>query len=184
MLLALVWLDSAAFYILQNTPTLNRFGWSGASLQWQNAGIHLTAALLAGWLIDRGGLSRLPLTAFVCLGGAAICVSNAHESAASLTHWLYAAGVSLYSVALVCAPAAECNHDLRRAAVRAAVLFSVAGWFGSALGIGMAQDLHAIPGWFIASAATILGIASLPRRRSPRTRSPSSVAPVLSTPGR
>jgi cytochrome c oxidase cbb3-type subunit 2 len=163
MFLALVWLDSAAFYILQNTPALNRFGWSGAVLQWQNAGIHLGAAFVAGWLIDRGGLSRLPFAAVICLGGAAICVSSDREMVARATHWLYAAGVSLYSVALVCAPATECGRDLYRAARRAALLFSVAGWFGSALGIGMAQDLHAIPWWFIGLAAATVVIGSFGR---------------------
>jgi len=163
MFLALVWLDSAAFYILQHTPALNRFGWSGAALQWQNAGIHFAAAVIAGWLIDRGGLARLPFAAVVCLAGAAICVSGDVEIYARSTHWLYASGVSLYSVALVCAPTVERCRNIHLAARRGAVLFSVAGWFGSALGIGMAQDLHRIPGWFIGLASGAVVLATIRR---------------------
>jgi len=166
MFLSLVWLDSAAFYILQNTPALNRFGWSSAALQWQNAGIHFAAAVIAGWLIDRGGLARLPFAAVVCLAGAAICVSSDREMFARSTHWLYAAGVSLYSVALVCTPTVQRSRDIHLAARRSAVLFSVAGWLGSALGIGMAQDLHTIPGWFIGLASGVVVLANFHRFRS------------------
>ena len=103
--LSLVWLDSAAFNILQSTPEINQFGWGNAALQWKNAGVHLSVAIFAGILLDRGLLHRLLLVAFVALGSAAVCVSTL-TPAAVMTHWLYAAGVSLYSTALVFAPAA------------------------------------------------------------------------------
>src|SRR5258708_3488029 len=51
--LTLVCLDSAAFYIIQHTPRLKEETWSST---WQlalNAGTHLGAALLAGWVLDR-----------------------------------------------------------------------------------------------------------------------------------
>lgn len=56
--LALVALDSAAFYLIQHTPALKAVTWSGAGQLWANAGIHLGAALLAGWALDRGWLGR------------------------------------------------------------------------------------------------------------------------------
>jgi len=157
--LALVWLDSAAFYILQATPELNRFGWATARLQWMNAAIHLLAACLGGIWLDRGKMTPLLLTAFGCLAAAALLVSSPHAFAAQNTHWFYAAGVSLYSTALVFAPAAPGrNRTFAAAARRAGVLYAVAGWIGSALGIGMAQDLHRIPFWFLwCSGGLILG---------------------------
>lgn len=153
--LSLVWLDSAAFNILQSTPELNQFGWGNAALQWKNAGVHLSVAIFAGILLDRGLLHRLLLVAFVALGSAAVCVSTL-TPAAVMTHWLYAAGVSLYSTALVFAPTADRRVGISQSAMRAGILYAVAGWAGSALGIGMVQDLHRIPLWFLVLAGAVV----------------------------
>ncbi len=155
--LALVWLDSAAFCILQASPQLNRFGWGTASLQWSNAATHLVAALLAGCWLDRRGLRPVLTTAFAALAAAIFCLLS-QAGAAVLTHWLYATAVSLYSTALVFAPSAPGPRPATASpAIHAAALFAVAGWFGSVLGIGMAQDLHTIPSWLpIAAAAPIV----------------------------
>ncbi len=153
--LLLIWLDSAAFYILQNTPALNQFGWAGASLDWENAGLHLGAAILAGLWLDRGGLRPVMTLAFACLAAAAVAVC-ATPAVAQSTHWFYAAGVSLYSAALVFAPV---DGNGPSSARRAGVLYAIAGWGGSALGIGMAQDLHIIPLWFV-GAACVAAIAA------------------------
>jgi cytochrome c oxidase cbb3-type subunit 2 len=152
--LALVWLDSAAFNILQTTPELNQFGWGDSELQWKNSAVHLVAAILAGFLLDSGWMQCVLLAALAALVGAALCVS-AHTPAAVLTHWLYAAGVSLYSTALVFAPTADRRMGISQAAIRAGVLYAVAGWAGSALGIGMVQDLHRIPFWFLGLAGAV-----------------------------
>jgi cytochrome c oxidase cbb3-type subunit 2 len=152
--LALVWLDSAAFNILQTTPELNQFGWGDSELQWKNAAVHLVAAILAGFLLDSGWMRRILLAALVALVGAALCVS-AHTEATVLTHWLYATGVSFYSTTLVFAPTADRRIGISQAAFRAGVLYAVAGWAGSALGIGMVQDLHRIPLWFLGLAGAI-----------------------------
>lgn len=155
LFLAMVWLDSAAFSILQATPEMNQYGWGSTSLQWSNAGIHLVAAMLAGAWLDRRGLMQVLLIGFGCLAVAAVCVSS-HPLFASLTHWFYATGVSFYSTALVFTPGLVVNGDrMRCAGRRAGTLYSIAGWIGSALGVGMAQDLHSIPLWFV----TLAGIA-------------------------
>ncbi len=153
--LALVWLDSAAFSILQSTPELNQFGWGSAGLQWKNALMHLTMAMIGGFFLDRGRLNRVLLVAFAALASAALCVST-HTQAALMTHWLYAGGVSLYSTALVFAPTADRRIGVSEAAMRAGILFAVSGWAGSAFGIGMAQDLHRIPVWFLGLAGFIV----------------------------
>jgi mono/diheme cytochrome c family protein len=53
-------------------------------------------------------------------------------------------------VALVYAPARSGRPSA------AALVYAVAGWGGSALGIGMAQDLHAVPDWFAIAAAAVV----------------------------
>ncbi|MBV9127696.1 MAG: cbb3-type cytochrome c oxidase subunit II [Verrucomicrobia bacterium] len=167
--LALIWLDSAAFYILQNTPFLNRVGWGSATLQWNNAVVHFVVAGLAGVWLDRGRLTGVLALAFACLAGAALCVTS-ETAAAQLTHWLYAAGVSLYSAALVFTPLAGFSAtQTKQSAWRAGVLYAVAGWAGSALGIGMAQDLHRIPRWFVGLASITVACALAWRTgRAPR----------------
>jgi len=172
--LALVWLDSAAFYILQATPELNQYGWGSAGLQWKNAGVHLCMAILSGVFLDRGCLYRVLAAAFATLACAALCIST-HTPAALMTHWLYAAGVSLYSTALVFAPTAvisqgeRCSAKRRsgasQAAMRAGILYAIAGWAGSALGIGMAQDLHEIPLWFVGLAGAVVLCCSISTAR-------------------
>jgi cytochrome c oxidase cbb3-type subunit 2 len=96
-------------------------------------------------------------TAFAALA-AAIYGLLSQTGAAVLTHWLYAAAVSLYSTALVFAPSAPGSRATTGSpAIRAAALFAIAGWLGSVLGIGMAQDLHTIPSWLpIAASAPIV----------------------------
>ena len=156
--LALVWLDSAAFYIIQQTPELRGATWAGLSRLWGNVAVHLGAALLAGWLLDRGGLRGVAGAAWLALAVACFSLGTAQPGVA--TGFLYAGGVSLYSTALVYFAARD-----GRPAVAAAV-FAIAGWIGSALGIGLAQDLHGVPPWFVAASGAGLALALQPWRRT------------------
>jgi len=170
LFLALVWLDSGAFYTMQNTPELNRYGWATPGLQWTNAAIHLGTACIAGLWLDRGGLSALLATAYLCLAVAAGLVSFPQSPAAPAVHWLYATGVSLYSTALVSVPSLGTRNASRRTAlVRAGILYAVAGWIGSALGIGMAQDLHRIPVWFLGLSGGVISCSLYYAHRSNET---------------
>lgn len=150
---ALVWFDSAAFYILQHAPALHSGAWVGSANLWRTGGIHLVAALFAAWLLARRGLATTLLAAFALL--AAACLFLLHPSHAGPAAWLYPAGVSLYSVALVAYPAYLLVAKVPRRALRAGYIYAMAGWIGSALGIGMAQHLHRVPPAFIAAAAAI-----------------------------
>jgi len=155
LFLVLVWLDSAAFFIFQTTPALNRFGWEGEFLGWSNAATHFAAATIAGLWLDRAGLRWVLALAFAGLAGAILCAS-AQPEVAGFAHWLYTAGVSLYSAALVFAPSMNLGGNRPvDPAPRAAILYAVAGWLGSALGIGMAQDLHLVPSWFLWLAGAV-----------------------------
>lgn len=136
VLMMLVWLDSAAFYVIQHDVGLKEQSWSGTFQLWANVGVHLSLAVLAGWLLDRAVRGRVALIAFGLLFIGCVLLDRSSAAFAGLS---YVAGVSLYSVLLVYYPARS-----GRAWVSAIVL-GVAGWIGSALGIGMVQDLGRIP---------------------------------------
>jgi cytochrome c oxidase cbb3-type subunit 2 len=150
MLLLLVWLDSAAFYVIQHESALQAATWAGFARLLANAVVYLTFAVGAGWWLDRGGRIALPMSAFVLLAVGCLLLGTKHAVVpASLFH---AAGVSLYSVVLGYYPARGGRPT------QAAVVYGVAGWGGSALGIGMAQQLATVPGWFLVLAGSVIGV--------------------------
>jgi cytochrome c oxidase cbb3-type subunit 2 len=161
---ALVWMDSAAFFIIQHSVDLKSGTW-GESLLWRNAAVHLVVAVLAGLWLARNGARSLPGVAWVLLAVAALAVNV--ESTRGLAGWFYPAGVSLYSAALIAWPGWFSGaNGPRPAAWRAAWLFAIAGWFGSANGIGMAQTLKHVPAMFVAGAgAVVIGVMVLSERR-------------------
>jgi cytochrome c oxidase cbb3-type subunit 2 len=158
---ALVWLDSAAFFIIQSTPALKSRTWEGTSHLWANGVIHFMAGLASAFLLQRRGLSVVLGAAVLALAFACILLHTPGQLA--LASLFYPIGVSLYSVALVAYPSllapADSSHQR---AFRAALIYAVAGWFGSAMGIGMGQHLRQVPTLFIALAVLlILGPALL-----------------------
>jgi|LauGreDrversion4_2_1035121.scaffolds.fasta_scaffold12702_2 cytochrome c oxidase cbb3-type subunit 2 len=152
MFLALVWMDSAAFYIIQHTSGLRAVTWGTPGLLWTNAAVHLGAALLAGAVLDRGGRRAVIAGATALLGLGTLALGDIVRLPLP-AGWWYTAGVSLYSVALVEYPARTGG------AGRAALVFAVAGWIGSALGIGMAQDLHRVPATFVFATVAVILLA-------------------------
>lgn len=144
LLLALVWLDSAAFYVIQHAPGLKAATWVGTWRLVGNAATHLVLAIVAGWALDRGGAGKL-----AALAGALLVAACAIFGSV-LAPVFYTAGVSVYSTVLVFYPARSARPGV------AALIYAVAGWGGSALGIGMAQDLNAVPGWFLAAAGAAM----------------------------
>ena len=161
---ALVWLDSAAFFIIQHTALLKSATWR-ADLLWRNAALHLALAAAAGLWLARGGARALPAAAWGLLAVAALAVNA--EATRAITGWFYPAGVSLYGAALVAWPGWFSGAaGTRAAAWRAAWLFGIAGWLGSANGIGMAQTLQQVPPLFVAAAgAVVIGTLVLSDRR-------------------
>ena len=164
-LVLLVWLDSAAFLLIQERAELRALAWATAGQLWANAAVHLSAALLAGWLLDRGKLRFALLLAGASLLVASFALARGGPPAARL-HLLYPAGVSLYSTALVALPALGRGWTGgERTRRRAAWLYVLAGWIGSALGIGMAMDQRTIPLAFLAVAGGGLAATLLLSRR-------------------
>lgn len=157
MFAALVWLDSAAFFIIQHVADLKAGTW-GDGMHWRNTAMHFAVAAAAGCWLARGGARWVPMLAWALLAVAALAVNR--PSSLGVAGWLYPAGVSLYSTALVAWPGWFAGATSRRqAAWRAAAMFAIAGWLASANGIGMAESLRRVPEWFVAVAGcVVLGV--------------------------
>lgn len=153
---ALVWMDSAAFYVIQHAPELKDGTW-GAERLWRNAAVHFTTAIVAGFWLSRGGWKSLCVVAWVVLALAGWWVNGA--STREWAGWIYPAGVSLYSTALVAWPGLLAERGAaggRSTASRAAWVFGIAGWIGSANGIGMVESLQRVPGGFLLVAGMVV----------------------------
>jgi hypothetical protein len=131
VLFALVAADSGMFHHIQHTPELKAVTWTEASQLWLNAGSHLAAGMLAGWVFDRGRFGATMLVAALALAGGGMLVFTGHGTMGAP---LYAAAVSAYSAGLVFYPARSGRVGL------AALVYAVAGWAGTALGIGLAEQ--------------------------------------------
>ena len=159
--LVLIWLDSALFFVIQHTGTLKRMTWVGSGRTLANAGFHLFAALITGYFLRRLRFSTWMFLAFGCLAGSALLlISEVWLTAAAP---LYVIGVSVYSTCLVAYPGLlpEGGAPMARS-WRTALVFGWSGWIGSAMGIGMAKDLHRIPFLFIVASATVLVLVHSP----------------------
>lgn len=154
--LALVCLDSALFYFIQHTADLKQGLWTGAGRQGLNAGAHVGAAVLAGWALDRQWSGRTALVSAGALLVASLWIGGRHAGY-PLGALVYIASVSAYSTTLVFYPARS-----GRPAV-AALVYAVAGWGGSALGIGLIEGRASLPLFLPAGAAALLAISLLGR---------------------
>ena len=149
----LVGLDSAVFAYIQQTPALAAATWGDGGRTLAQGTIHLAAALAVGALLDLAGGA---LFAPVLVGTGALFVAGfaliGPAGPVGSVGWawaggaLYAVGISAYSVALVLYPAGRPDAPgTLPARWRSALVYGLSGWLGSALGVGMAQDLHRVP---------------------------------------
>lgn len=152
---SLIWFDSAAFFVIQQAGELKSLTWFGEARLWSNASIHLFFAILSGYLIDKKGFKSVFLFSFLFLSLAVLCLQLIPQYQ-HFSGFLYCAGVSLYSTALICLPAVLNNGRRDSSAIHAGLLFGIAGWLGSAMGIGMAQDLQKIPYTFVIISGLIV----------------------------
>ncbi len=157
---ALVWLDSAAFFIIQNTPSLKGGTWEGTLHLWTNGVLHCAAALVSAFLLRRRGLRTVLSAAVIALSIA--CLLLHQPGQVVLASLFYPVGVSLYSVALVAYPSLLApSTSIHQRALQAGLIYAVAGWFGSAMGIGMGQHLRQVPFAFVLFAALVVLTPSL-----------------------
>lgn len=177
---ALVWLDSAAFFIIQNTPALKAGTWAGTVHLWANGLLHLAAALASAWFLRRRGLSFVLSLAFGALAFACLLLLDPHR--VLLASVFYPIGVSLYSVALVAYPSllAPASSAAERAR-QAGWIYAIAGWFGSAMGIGMGQNLGHVPRVFVLCAGILILSPELFRILHQRKREAAATVATLIT---
>jgi len=152
---ALVWLDSAAFFIIQNSPSLKAGTWQGSAHLWANGMLHLAAALAGAWLLGKRGLWLVLSLSFLALGAACLLLLNPTQVV--LASLFYPIGVSMYSVALVAYPSllAPASSVTERGK-QAGWIYAIGGWIGSAMGIGMAQNLGHVPPGFVLGAGVVV----------------------------
>lgn len=160
--LVLVWLDSAAFAIVQANPELKAQTWGTAGQKWLQGSVHLVAAIGAGALLDAGVGLAIPFASWILF---ALAFPLLEGGGSIVAGPLYAAGISLYSTALVVMPTRG-GQTAPSPRWRAGLLYGIAGWLGSALGVGMAQDLGTIPRSFLAATGVVLAIVFLLRLSS------------------
>src|ERR1035438_1785476 len=110
------------------------------------------------WLLRRRGLLIVLSASFLSLGVACLLLLDPHRVA--LASIFYPIGVSLYSVALVAYPAllSPATSTVERGR-QAGWLYAIAGWSGSAMGIGMGQNLGHIPLLFVLAAGAVILLA-------------------------
>ena len=157
----LVWMDSSMFYLIQHTPELKAKSWGDSLQLFCQGGFHFAGALLAGIMLDRGAWRWTGLITWglFFLGFTLLQVApGAHLFHAGL----YAIGISLYSTHLVALPGYR--HGLLwqgHEGLKAGILYGLAGWLGSTLGIGMATDLNRVPLSFLALCGLIIFVFTL-----------------------
>lgn len=159
MFFSLVWYDSTAFAAIQLNAEFRAQTWGAPSMMMTLGAVHAVSAVAAGWLIDRRCMRRLLVVAFVLLT-LAIQLLRSH-AAEAISGPFYVCAVSLYSTALVALPSLHVGSPgLLSVRWRAAILYAVAGWIGSGLGVGVAQHIQSIPHW-ISLAAGVMLVGSL-----------------------
>jgi cytochrome c oxidase cbb3-type subunit 2 len=153
----LVWSDSAAFTEIQQSAELKAISWSGTVNLWAIGCVHLGVAVLGGWLMDRGRFAWLAVLTLLGLCCGFLLLKDGSLGGLDPT-LLYVASVSLYSTALVAFTLVQVS--VLPAVLRAGLVFAVAGWIGSAMGIGMVNDLGSLPVvfWFVAALVLSFGL--------------------------
>jgi cbb3-type cytochrome c oxidase subunit II len=85
------------------------------------------------------------------------CILLQHSSLILSASLFYPIGVSLYSVALVAYPSFLTSAGSTASRARqAGWIYAIAGWIGSALGIGMGQNLGHVPLAFVVAAGIVM----------------------------
>jgi len=154
--LVLVALDSAAFNIIQHTPVLKAETWTGAARLEMNALMHLVAAMLAGFALDRRWVGRTVAAGALALLLALVLMDRSTRVFAEGALF-YTAGVSIYSTVLVFYPARGSRPGL------VALVYGVAGWGGSALGVLLAVNRAAVPPGWLGGAGGVIFAGLLAR---------------------
>jgi cbb3-type cytochrome c oxidase subunit II len=152
---ALVWFDCGAFYVIQQAGELKSITWKTDFSLLLNSAVHLLFAVGAGIALDFGLIEIVLVLAhlFLSLG---VVFLNQELQVTQLSGPFYCIGVSFYSTALVTFPTFFEKTASIKYGLVAALLYGISGWIGSAMGIGMAQDLNRVPITFIIISGMIV----------------------------
>jgi cytochrome c oxidase cbb3-type subunit 2 len=162
---ALVGLDSAAFAIIQDAAALKVSTWGSGAQSLRMGVLHLAGALAAGLLLDRRRFFPL-LVGVYALFAAGLGLLQGGVGSGVASGALYAIGIGAYSVALVLYPSGGAEGPgLTPRQWRAAAVYGVGGWLGSALGVALAERHQRIPIALVWLAGTLVAAAALLRRR-------------------
>lgn len=153
----LVWLDSAAYFIIQHSEAMKTLTWDANLMLYGNGFLHFTAALLTGLALDRHHFTTTLVSAAGLLVAACLILAGSPQLHA-LAHVLYVGAASIYSTALVYYPARSGRRWI------AAALFAVGGWGGSALGVTMASQIRELPAWAVGVGGVMLTAALIARK--------------------
>jgi len=156
LMTVVIWLDSALFLVLQQNGELKATSWLDSGQLWLNGLATLCGALVSGFVMRRSGWVWALVVAFtlLCLGAWWTESMRWHADAGA---WLYSLGVGLYGPVLVALPdGLRVNGSRMTPAWRAFSLFSLAGWIGSGMGIGMAENLRRVPLAFCLVGAVLM----------------------------
>lgn len=177
--LALIWIDSAAFATIQQSAELKAQTWAAPGAQLSLGVLHLLAALAAGWLIDRAKLFVLPPLS-LGLFTVAFLMLGPQRPFAAWSGPIYVIGISAYSTALVAFPSRYADAPGRvPGRWRAALLYGIAGWLGSALGVGMARETGRIDPALLVAAAVVLAVGWILLDRTRARRLAAVYGPAL-----
>jgi cytochrome c oxidase cbb3-type subunit 2 len=163
LFLALVCFDSALFTFIQGNAELKQSLWLQGGRPWMIAGLHLVTAVAAGWLLDFNWLGRTVACAAGALAGAGFWLID-RRAGGSVASLVYVTSVSIYSTALVFYPARSARPGL------AALLYAVAGWVGSALGIACAESRTDLPVMLLPNITGLLALGLAGRYFASRRR--------------
>jgi hypothetical protein len=127
---------------------------------WAIGLLHLLAALSSVWFLRRRSLPLLLSLAYLAL--AIACLLLLTFGSIRLASVFYPIGVSLYSVTLLAYPSLLAPaSSLAERGRKAGWVYAVAGWFGSAMGIGMSQQLGHVPPAFVLFSGSVILVPEL-----------------------
>lgn len=139
----LVWFDSAAFLLIQQNFQQDTIINNPETILWGNALLHLFAAIIAGWLLDKHLIVPLLIISLLGLLLGMWGIQNHNHYGWKM---IYIVSVSIYSTVLVAFVALlQETRKFFPIKIKVALLFAIGGWLGSTIGIIMAYNLQKIP---------------------------------------
>ncbi len=137
-LMILIWFDSAAFLLIQNTFQQNSITKNPKFVVWAYAILHLLSAVTAGWLLDKRFTFPLLIISLLGLLFGMWGIQNYNHFGWRM---LYIISVSFYSTVLVAFVSLfQETPKIFSLKMKIALLFAIGGWLGSTIGILMVYN--------------------------------------------